>query len=375
MENVERVNFIMATRTIISPSKYIQGKGELLQLKKYISFFGKKAFIIADEIVMSLVKSKIEKGFKDEKEYKLFFEKFNGESTRNEINRLSELYKRYECDVVIGIGGGKTLDTAKAVAIPRNYPVIIIPTIASTDAPCSALSVIYTEEGEFEFDMLHSKNPDIVLVDTEVVAQAPVRLLVAGMGDALATYIEARACRIADADNFAGGKATNAAINLAELCYEILLEDGLKAKLAVEKKVCTKAVENVIEANIFLSGIGFESNGCAAAHSIYNGFTVLKDSHQYYHGEWVAFGVLVQLVLDNAPSEELDEVINFCLNVGLPFTLKDFGLEDITKEDLMKVAEKTCSEGQVIHKLSYDVTPDDVYAAILNADSIGQMYK
>lgn len=139
-----------------------------------------------------------------------------------------------------------------------------MPTIASTDAPCSALSVIYSDEGVFEKYLFLPANPNMVLVDTTIVAAAPVRLLVAGMGDALATYFEARACEASGATNCVGGKTTLAAMGLARLCYDTLLEDGVKAKLAVENGVCTKAVEHVIEANTYLSGLGFESGGLAA---------------------------------------------------------------------------------------------------------------
>lgn len=186
---------------------------------------------------------------------------------------------------MIGIGGGKTLDTAKAIAFYQKLPVLVVPTIASTDAPTSALSVIYSEEGEFEEYLMYPTNPDMVVMDTAIIAKAPVRLLVAGMGDALSTYFEAQACYDAHAVSMAGGESTLAAVTLARLCYETLLEEGYKAKLAVEAGVATTAVERIVEANTYLSGIGFESSGLAAAHAIHNGFTVLEECHHLYHGE------------------------------------------------------------------------------------------
>src|SRR5690606_19881320 len=109
--------------------------------------------------------------------------------------------------------------------------------------------------------------------------------------------------------NMAGAYPTDAAMALANLCYETLINEGLKAKLAVDKKVVTKSVEKVVEANTLLSGIGFESGGLAAAHAIHNGLTAIEETHQLYHGEKVAFGVLVQLVLENAPIDEIEEVL------------------------------------------------------------------
>jgi glycerol dehydrogenase len=274
-----------------------------------------------------------------------------------------------------GIGGGKILDTAKAVAEDAGVPILIGPTIASTDAPCSALSVIYTDDGVFESYRFLKQNPTIVLVDTGIVAAAPVRLLVSGMGDALATYFEARSCLQKDANNFVGGKTTLAAQAIARLCYDTLIRDGKKAATALEKGACTKAVENIIEANTYLSGVGFESCGLAAAHAVHNGLTALHETHAFYHGEKVAFGTIVHLVLENAPPEELDEVLGFCTDVGLPITLSDLNIKNPTEAALREVAEKTAVPGETIHCMPFSVTPETVYDAIRGADAIGAKWK
>ena len=192
------------------------------------------------------------------------------------------------------------------------------------------------------------------------------------MGDALATYFEARACAMSDAGNCVGGKATLAAQALAELCYETLLTDGVNAVLAVEAGVCTKAVENVIEANTYLSGIGFESGGLAGAHAIHNGLTAIEETHAMYHGEKVAFGTLVQLVLENADEEDLADVIDFCIEVGLPVTLGELGIKEIKPEEIMEVAKLACADGDTLGNMPFEVTPEDVYAAILGADALGR---
>jgi glycerol dehydrogenase len=138
-------------------------------------------------------------------------------------------------------------------------PVAIAPTIASTDAPCSALSVIYTDAGEFDRYLLLPNNPDRVIVDTKIVAGAPARLLAAGIGDALATWFEARACSRSGATTMAGGQCTQAALALAELCFNTLIEEGEKAMLAAEQHVVTPALERIIEANTYLSGVGLKA--------------------------------------------------------------------------------------------------------------------
>ena len=359
-------------KIIISPGKYVQGVGVLAKIAGYVKNFGTKPMAIADEFVIGLVGETVSQSFLNASG-ELILEKFNGECSHQEIERLQDICQAAGADVILGIGGGKTLDTAKAIAHYSKIPVVVVPTIASTDAPTSALAVIYTPEGEFSEYLMLPKNPDMVIMDTRVIAGAPARLLVSGMGDALSTWFEARANMTSGKATMAGGAPTRSAQALAKLCYETLIADGLKAKTAVENGVSTKAVENIIEANTYLSGIGFESSGLAGAHAIHNGLTKLEECHHLYHGEKVAFGTLTQLVLENAPLEEIQEVITFCRSVGLPTCFADMGVKEVTREKLMPVAEATCAEGETIHNMPFEVTAEAVVAALLTADKLGSL--
>ncbi len=361
----------MATKIVISPGKYIQGPGEMKKIATYAKDYGQQAFIIADAFVMNMTTATLAESFANSA-INYTAAQFKGECSKPEISRLQLLAQDSQSDLIIGIGGGKTLDTAKAIAFHMKKPVMIVPTIASTDAPCSALAVLYTEEGIFDEYLLLPTNPTVVLMDTEIIAAAPVRLLVSGMGDALATYFEARATYQANATTMAGAQPTDAAMALAELCYRTLLSDGLKAKLAVERNVSNIAVEKIIEANTFLSGIGFESGGLAGAHAIHNGLTVLEDCHHLYHGEKVAFGTLTQLVLENAPLSEISEVLDFCRSVGLPTTLAELNADQATEAQLREVAVAASVDGETIHNMPFPVTADDVYAAIVTVDQLSQ---
>lgn len=358
-------------KIIIAPGKYVQGAGEMKNLGTYVAKLGKKALVVVSPSGLKRNADTINASFA-EAGVEVVYDEFNGECSRNEINRLVEVVKAKGLDVVVGVGGGKILDTSKAVAHLNDIPVAIVPTIASTDAPCSALSVVYTDDGVFEEYFWLPANPNLVLVDTDVVVKAPARLLVSGMGDALATYFEARACEASGAASCAGGLPTVAAMALARKCYDTLIEEGELAKMAAEAHVCTKAVEDVVEANTLLSGIGFESGGLAGAHAIHNGFTVLPQCHHMYHGEKVAFGTIVQLVLENAPEEELYEVIDFCIRVGLPVTLAELGITEIKEDEIMAVAEATAAPTDTCHNMPFELTAKDVYAAILAADAIGR---
>lgn len=361
-------------KVIASPSRYIQGAGELKKIGEYAKKLGNHAFVVISQSGMKRVGDLAKSSF-EAAGVTVDFEIFNGECSKIEIERLRKLFQSHSCDVIIGIGGGKILDTSKAMAYYEKVPVAICPTIAATDAPCSALSVIYTQDGVFEEYLFLPENPNLVLVDTEIVSKAPVRLLVSGMGDALATLFEAKAAMAKGADNCVGGKGTQAALALAQLCYDTLLSQGLKAKLAVEAGACTASVEKIIEANTYLSGIGFESGGLAGAHAIHNGLTVIHECHHLYHGEKVAFGTLVQLILEDYSAEEIDEVVTFCMSVGLPVTLEDMGIQHPDPSKLMEVAQLACAEGDTMGNLPIAVTPQDVYSAILGADAIGRHYK
>ena len=340
-------------KILISPSKYLQGVGEMKNIGTYAAKCGKKALVLISQGGYRRIGTMIEESFAGS-DCNVVFDYFNGECCESEINRLVAIVKEKGCDLVIGVGGGKIFDTAKAVAYYAEKPVFICPTIASTDAPCSALSVVYTEEGVFEKYLFLPANPNLVLMDTDIIVKSPVRLTVAGMGDALATYFEAMA--------------------LAKLCFDTLMEEGVKAKIALEAGVCTPAVEKVIEANTLLSGIGFESAGLAGAHAIHNGFTVLEECHHMYHGEKVAFGTLTQLVLENVPLDELEDIILWCIEVGLPVTLAELGAGNVTDDQLMEVAKTACAETDTLHNMPFEVTPETVFAAIKAADAYGRYY-
>lgn len=359
--------------TTIFPGRYVQGYDALQSLGDEMARLGKRALMLVDPYVHDVLLP----GFLPAVMAKanVTVEKFSGECSDEEISRLVTAARSAGLDMVVGVGGGKTLDTAKATAYELKVPVLIAPTIASTDAPCSALSVIYTPAGEFKRYLVLPSNPTVVLVDTKVVAQAPARFLVSGMGDALATMFEARSCQTKYAGNMTGRVGSMTAYALADLCYETLLTYGVQALAACEDHVVTPALEKVVEANTLLSGLGFESGGLAAAHAIHNGLTALAPTHHYFHGEKVAIGTLASLFLTGKDPDTIDEVYDFCESVGLPTTLADIGLTDVSDADLMLAAEKACAEGETIHNELVPVTPLAVFMALKAADVEGRRRK
>lgn len=371
-------------KAYICPTKYVQGEDEILNLGYFVKTFGKRALLIGHLDDIARVKDKLDTT-KERFNIEFIESGFSGECSRQEVARIKNIAKENQCDCTIGIGGGKAIDTAKCVAEGEN--IIIVPTIAATDAPTSHSAVLYTTDGAFDDYAYFKQSPSVVLVDTKVIANAPTRFLISGMGDALSTYFEARATSLSYSNVNAGlpcgareglcegAKGTNAALAFAKLCYETLLENGEKAIQASEANVVTQALENIVEANILLSGIGFESGGLAGAHAIHDGLTILEGTHKYFHGEKVAFGTIAQLVLENASTEELYEVLDFCMRIGLPVCLEDIGVNAISEEELMAVAKKACIPEESIHSMPFPVTVEQVAAAITTADKIGKKYK
>lgn len=353
----------------VFPGKYIQGLGAIAELPALIHQIGTRGLILASP---SASAGGLRVGGIDWRAHDVAIEVFHGECCESELARVAGAIEQTRADVLIGMGGGKTIDTAKIAADRAGVPVIIVPTIASTDAPCSGCAVLYSEDGIFDSVLYQKSNPAMVLVDVGIIATAPTRFLVAGMGDALSTWFEARSCERTQSPNECGGYATSVGLGIARLCYETLLSHGVAAKRACENQLVTPALERIVEANILLSGIGFESAGLASAHAIHNGLTALAETHAYYHGEKVAFGVLAGLHLTDAPADEIATVYTFCEAIGLPTTLADIGLGKAGRAYLRLAAEKTCAPDQPIHHEAGRVTPGKVLDAMLVADAFGR---
>jgi glycerol dehydrogenase len=358
--------------TAAFPGKYIQGEDALGSLPDLIQLLGERGLIIASPTVTSKILPVCKLGGYG---IDISTELFGGECCGRELDRLQRIVDGHGVDVLIGMGGGKTIDTAKIVADKAGIPVIIVPTIASTDAPCSGCAVIYSEKGVFQSVYYTKMNPQVVLVDTRVIANAPVRFLVAGMGDALATWFEARSCKQTGSLNECSGLSTLTGLNLARLCYDTLLRYGSEARHSCENHIISPALDYVTEANILLSGIGFESSGLATAHSVHNGLSELDGTHAYYHGEKVAFGVLTGLHLTSATFEEIKRVYSFCESVGLPTVFSDIGINQANPEMLMKVAVKACAPAEGIHHEIVEITPLKVVDAMIAADELGRTRK
>ena len=356
---------------LIAPRKYVQGSGVLGEIGALVSAFARKPLVLWDSRVKGIVGETVLASLA-EAGLEAIDVDFQGDSTKPEAARVAQIARDGGADASIGVGGGKTLDTAKAAAHQAGIAMVTVPTIASNDSPTSSYTVWYDEEGHCLGFESWGRNPDLVLVDTQVIAEGPVEAFVAGMGDALGTWVEAEACFQTRAMNLAGGAATMAAMAIARLCYDVLMEHGLAAKRAVERHEVTPAVEKVVEANVLLSGLGFESGGVATAHMVANCLPSFPECHHLMHGHEVGFGVISQLCLDvEMPVARKHEIVDFEVAAGLPVTFADLGLKDVTRERLQAIGEICAGEGSLCRNHPFEVTADSVIDAMIAADALG----
>ncbi|MCE1252635.1 MAG: glycerol dehydrogenase [Anaerolineae bacterium] len=362
-------------KTIIFPGRYVQGSGSLDEAGKFIAPLGKKVLVVWDSIVNKMFSERLEASIK-KADAEIFSFVFSGECSRNQKDIGIQKAQALKADVVVGVGGGKAIDLAKAIAFNTNAHMVSLPTVASNDAPTSSCSVYYTDDGVLDGFDVWPRNPDMVLADSQIIANAPVRWLVSGIGDALATWFEAEAAFKGRRPAFAGGVPTMTAMSLARLCYETLMAYGIDAKMDAENHVVTPALEKIIEANILLSGIGWESGGLATAHTLGNGLSILECTHPYSHGEKVAFGLVTQLCLDDDidPQERLD-VVDFMVELGLPVSFAELGMAKLAKDELMKAAVALTEPGNFLHNHVFTVSALDLFSAMVKADALGSSRK
>jgi glycerol dehydrogenase-like iron-containing ADH family enzyme len=346
---------------LTAPVQYISGPNTLDDCGRFIIKWGQNVLVSGGKRALKSVESKLFPALEAVGiEYEI--NRFTGECSDENIAVLVEKVQRMELDAIIGVGGGKSLDTAKRAAEICNVPVICIPTIAATCAAASAVSIVYTEEGIHKQDYKLEKNPNLVLVDLEIIANAPVEYFESGILDSLAKWYEGKAAfkGISNPDIF-----TMSALKLAKLLNEIMEKEAVNAVQAVKCHKATSEVAQITDLNIYLAAviqsIGKKTSG-AAAHAIHAGLSIIPQSHAILHGYKVGYGIVTQLFMEKTDLEEIGQVVKFFRQLDLGPSFKGLGLP-FEVGLLRQVAEKAILSNPM-KNMPFEVREEQVIAAM-----------
>ncbi len=351
-----------------APVQYINRAGILDKSGEYISEWGTRALICGGKRALKAARARLTDSLNN---VDITWEEhlFTGECCDENIERIIEKIKKHKTDIVIGAGGGKCLDSAKAAAGACNIPIVCIPTIAATCSATTVQSVVYSKKGEFERVIFLSSNPQLVLVDPTIIANAPVIYLQAGILDSLAKWYEGRAV-------FKGIKGpdiyTSSAMCLSGLLCDEMKKKSVRAIELVKENRVEEPLIHVIDLIIYLTGViqgmGHATLRGGIAHAVHNGLTVLEESHTLLHGSKVGYGIVVQLILERVPQKELREVVQFFRKLDFEPSLK--GLNIVVKEDdAIKIAEKAAHD-PYIGKMPFPVKKEMILSAIEKLENI-----
>jgi glycerol dehydrogenase-like iron-containing ADH family enzyme len=349
---------------MVAPAQVARGNGILSSLEPWLKRFGQRPLIIGGKHTLPLLQAHLAETLAH---LEVATAIYGEDCSEQGLATLHQARSQHQADVIIGVGGGKALDAAKLVAHQAGVAIATIPTSAATCAAWTALSNVYNDTGAFCYDVALDRCPDLLLLDYDLIATASRRTLVAGIGDAIAKWYEASVSSGHSEQTLVIG-----AVQQARVLRDILLQKSAAALNAPG----SEAWRDVVDASVLMAGVigGMGGAQCrtVAAHAVHNGLTQLKASHGTLHGEKVAYGILVQLRLEEmGPGRALAEtarqqLLSFYDQIGLPKTLADLGMGDIALSDLQAAAHFACREGSDIHHLPFKVSPEQVMAAMVS---------
>ena len=348
----------------IAPSQLLRGNGILAQLPKYLSRYGNKVLVIAGETAKQVTISYLQNT-----DLEIIYAEAIDDCSDANLALLGQIVQQETPHVIVGIGGGKVLDTAKLIAHQHKLPIATVPTTGATCAAWTALSNVYDADGAFDYDVTLDRCPDLMIVDYDVIATAPKRTLVSGIGDAIAKWYESSV-----SSGSSDKTMVIAAVQEARILRDILFQKSAEAIANPNSQVWREVVDATVCLAGAIGGIGGANCRTVAAHAIHNALTHLHQTHGTLHGEKVAYGILVQLRLEEFQGNQLaassrHQLLKFYQEIGLPTTLADLGLSQVTLAELEQIAAIACQPNSDIHRLPFSVSPSQVLAAMVSTTS------
>lgn len=361
-------------RTFGALHRYYQGPGAIALAGPVAAGLGREPLLVADALVARLIRPSIEESLRLHG-LGLAWGEVTGDVTHPMIERLvaAALANGRRPDVVLAAGGGKGVDSGKAVARELGARLIVLPTSASNDGPCSKAFVFYDECHRMLSVEHLCRSPDAVIVDTQIVAKAPPALLVSGIGDALCKLYEGRQVRMAGGANLFGGGHTVASEQIALACERVIRQDAAAGLAAAAGGNTDASFERLVESLVLLSGLAFENSGLSIAHSMTRGLTRLRHSAAALHGQQVGYGLLVQFVLERRSHSFMEEQIRFHRSVGLAASLHELCGQAPDHSDFTAIAEGVMTSPHLSH-FERPLTAADFEAAMLHLEELSHHF-
>ncbi|MFZ4832049.1 iron-containing alcohol dehydrogenase family protein [Rouxiella sp. Mn2063] len=357
----------MQAQNIIFPARILRGAGVLSQLGEICAGLGKRALLIGGHRALLQVGDSIRHQMEGTVVTLVGSEWYGGETSESNITRLAQIVKAQHIDVIISVGGGKSLDTGKAVGIAAHVPVVTVPTIAATCAAVTPLTVRYHDDGHFRDLYALPQAPAAVVIDSEIMVATPLRWLAAGLGDTLAKWYEFRA--ISSHHSELNGIVSSSTAN-SRICYDLIATYGAQACDAVRQKQPNAAMDQVLDAIFMYAGLtSLMSSGghAAASHAIYEGFTICDKTREFGHGLLVGFGNLCLLALENRSDDELLEALHLAQACAVPLRLSE--IATLSAEELESIVQASLHAPDMANMPS-PVTRESLYAAIKRVETL-----
>ncbi|MBS0015041.1 MAG: iron-containing alcohol dehydrogenase family protein [Arthrospira sp. SH-MAG29] len=350
----------------IAPAQVIRGVDRLAEAGEAIAAFGSRPVIVGGDRTLKLIQPHLQPIIETH-QLKANWANYTPDCSESSLEKLQQICADHQGDLVIGVGGGKSLDIAKLLAYRTRLPIITIPTSGATCAAWTALSNIYTNEGAFLYDVGLAKCPDLLILDYSLIQTAPQRTLIAGIGDAIAKWYEASV-----SSGHSEETLIVAAVQQARVLRDILFQKSVAALSEPGSQTWREVVDATVLLAGAIGGLGGAQCRTVAAHAVHNGLTHLCATHKTLHGEKVAYGILVQLRLEEMlqgnqlAASARGQLLKFYSDIRLPQTLADLGLGNITLAQLRHGAEIACGEKSDIHRLPFKVCPESLMAAMVS---------
>ena len=364
MSNVSAMSAVLPP-IILGPAQVLRGDRMVSQSKPHLERLGQTPLVVGGDRTLQAIESRLspilEGAWADSSAT------YGHDCSEAELERLRQAVDQRNADYIIGVGGGKALDTAKLLAHQCHLPIATIPTSAATCAAWTALSNVYSDEGAFLYDVPLHRAPELLILDYDLIQTAPTRTLIAGIGDALAKWYEA---------SVSSGHSTQTLIVGAVQQARVLRDLMLQKSVAALQSPGSQVWRDVVDASVLLAGVigGLGGAQCrtVAAHAVHNGLTHILESHGTLHGEKVAYGILVQLRLEELiqgsqlAATARQQLLAFYAELGLPRSLDELGLSQVTLAHLQNAVTVACQEASDIHHLPFEVNPEHVLAAMVS---------